>query len=151
MAVSPESGKYICPRCKKETDDVGDRVRKGTGLVMGHSYCRPCQKEYSAEHYKANRSKIRAKQKERTDGLIKFLSDWKSARGCSECGYNAHPVALAFHHVDESKKSFSLSKVSRSRIGLDKVKAEVEKCIILCANCHRIHHNRERSDVTGKN
>ena len=144
--ISPESGEYTCPRCGKETSNVGNRTRKGSKSVMGHSYCRPCQKEYSAEHYKLNRDKIRARHKERTKELIKFLSDWKSARGCSKCGYNDHPVALDFHHVDESKKLFSLSKVSRSRIGLKKVKAEAEKCIILCANCHRIHHSKERSN-----
>ena len=145
--ISPESGKYICPRCKKETDNVGDRKRgdRKSANVMGHSYCRPCQKEYSHEHYMKNRKKVRAQQKKRTKDLIAFLSEWKTKRGCSRCGYNEHPVALDFHHKDPDKKEFGLSAVSRKRIGLDRIKKEAKKCIILCANCHRIHHLKEES------
>ena len=60
------------------------------------------------------------------------------APGCRACGYNTHPAALDWHHLDPTTKSFNLSQAPRHQIG--KVKRELAKCILLCANCHRLHH-----------
>ena len=57
---------------------------------------------------------------------------------CSKCGYNKCNAALEFHHVDESNKEF---EVAGARYGWKRMKPEIEKCILLCANCHREHHN----------
>ena len=62
---------------------------------------------------------------------------------CQNCGYNRATTSLCFHHVDPSTKSFSLSKG-----GLEKdweaIKSELDKCQLLCQNCHREHHSLER-------
>ncbi len=55
--------------------------------------------------------------------------------GCALCGFKGHPSALQFHHVDPSTKSFHLSEGGMTR-GIDKSRAEAEKCVLLCANCH---------------
>ncbi len=54
------------------------------------------------------------------------------------CGYNKCKSALEYHHLDPSKKEFQLSK-ARSR-SIDKIKQEIKKCVLLCANCHREVH-----------
>lgn len=56
---------------------------------------------------------------------------------CVKCGYN-HPGALEFHHKDESTKSFNIGNVSHKswKILLE----EINKCELLCANCHRLEH-----------
>lgn len=57
------------------------------------------------------------------------------------CGYNEHEAALQFHHKDPSKKEFSISKVNlNENFTFDKMKEEVDKCSLLCANCHAIEH-----------
>lgn len=57
---------------------------------------------------------------------------------CVKCGYKKCLAALDFHHVDPSKKKFGISlKLGRS---WDKLKDELQKCIILCANCHTEEH-----------
>jgi predicted nucleic acid-binding Zn ribbon protein len=56
---------------------------------------------------------------------------------CSRCGYNKNYSALEFHHLDPSIKSFNLSGRKFSNTTLDKLTNEIQKCILLCANCHR--------------
>lgn len=57
---------------------------------------------------------------------------------CSKCGYSKCKEALEFHHLDPNKKKFSISKYESSKWE-DYVK-EAEKCILICANCHREIH-----------
>lgn len=52
---------------------------------------------------------------------------------CQRCGYARCLAALSFHHRDRTQKSFT---ISRTRWGWKKVKAEIDKCDLLCANCH---------------
>jgi transposase len=54
---------------------------------------------------------------------------------CALCGYARHPAAMHFHHVDPSTKSFSLSQEGVTR-SLARARAEAQKCVLLCANCH---------------
>jgi len=54
---------------------------------------------------------------------------------CALCGFDGHPAALQFHHLDPSNKSFHLSEGGLSR-GIAQSRAEAEKCVLLCANCH---------------
>jgi 5-methylcytosine-specific restriction endonuclease McrA len=58
---------------------------------------------------------------------------------CELCGYDRCFEALEFHHQDSSKKDFSISSRGYTR-SWDKVKEELDKCILLCANCHREVH-----------
>lgn len=70
----------------------------------------------------------------------KVLDRIKLEVGCEHCGYNEHPKALEFHHVNPKNKSFTISKsLSRKLIYLLK---ETEKCMVLCSNCHRIEEHR---------
>jgi hypothetical protein len=53
---------------------------------------------------------------------------------CLLCGYNKCPRALEFHHRDANEKTFDLSSACR---GWNKIKIELDKCDLLCSNCHR--------------
>ena len=64
--------------------------------------------------------------------------DYKG-RKCERCGYDRCFEALEFHHRDPTQKDFSISSKGYTR-SWDKVRSELEKCIMLCANCHREHH-----------
>lgn len=60
---------------------------------------------------------------------------------CMICGYDRCVDALDFHHRDEQTKSFGISQNGLTR-SWEKVRKEVDKCILVCANCHReIHSN----------
>lgn len=64
------------------------------------------------------------------------LIEYKGGR-CQICGYNKCTSALEFHHLDPSQKDFTISGNSRS---FETLKPEVNKCILVCANCHREIH-----------
>ena len=61
--------------------------------------------------------------------------------GCSICSYNKCPDALHFHHVDPKTKKFGISASGLTR-SWDKIKAELDKCVLLCANCHAEAHEK---------
>lgn len=58
---------------------------------------------------------------------------------CEVCGYGRCPEVLEFHHLDSSKKDFGISLKGYTR-GWKRVKEELKKCVLLCANCHREVH-----------
>lgn len=58
---------------------------------------------------------------------------------CLDCGQMPHPGAMQFHHDDPDEKEFAWNK-GRLRAWVS-VKKELDKCVLLCANCHAIRHS----------
>ena len=56
--------------------------------------------------------------------------------GCVDCGYNEHPAALDFDHMPGTEKLFNIGQEKHR--ALDQLLAEIAKCELVCANCHRI-------------
>jgi len=86
---------------------------------------------------------------DRRDYLIKAVSlrrkrlkemavQYKGGK-CVFCGYARYMGALDFHHMDPAKKDFGLSMQGLTR-SWEKVKQELNKCILVCTNCHREIH-----------
>lgn len=61
--------------------------------------------------------------------------DYKGGQ-CQICGYDKYPGALELHHLDPSNKVFGIGEQGHSR-SWERVKLELDKCILVCANCHR--------------
>lgn len=59
---------------------------------------------------------------------------------CTHCGYTACLEALEFHHLDPTQKDFGFGCMNV--LGWERIKVELDKCILLCANCHREEHVR---------
>ncbi len=70
---------------------------------------------------------------------IREMAIGYKGRQCSICGYSKCLKALEFHHLDSNGKDFGISEKGYTR-SWDQVKAELDKCILLCANCHREVH-----------
>ena len=66
-----------------------------------------------------------------------MLADIKIQTGCCDCGYKGHATALDFDHKEPKLKSFSLSK-AYGQYSDERLLAEVAKCDVRCANCHRV-------------
>ena len=88
---------------------------------------------YSAEERAARR---REQAKNRRNKKRAYLHKVKLEMGCGVCGYNAHPAALHFDHIDPSEKKFGIADL---HAGWDDMITEIDKCRVLCANCHSIH------------
>jgi predicted HNH restriction endonuclease len=69
---------------------------------------------------------------------------------CQKCGYDKCLEAMEFHHLDSSVKDFGISHKGYTR-GWQRVKQELDKCMMLCANCHReIHSELQLSRETAR-
>lgn len=68
-----------------------------------------------------------------------MLIEYKGGK-CEHCGYDKCMRALEFHHLNPNEKDFGLSRcLSKS---ISSLKKEVDKCILLCSNCHAEEHER---------
>jgi hypothetical protein len=68
----------------------------------------------------------------------KWIAEARS-KGCSRCS-EKHPATLDFHHIDLSTKEFTIGEARNRKLSEARFKAELAKCIVLCANCHRKEH-----------
>ena len=78
-------------------------------------------------------------KRERRSELKQKAINYKGGR-CAKCGYKTDNSALEFHHVDASSKEFNISKYALGK-PWEEIKTELNKCILLCANCHREVHS----------
>lgn len=101
-------------------------------------------KEWSRNHYEANKEAVKIGVKERKTKNKKVWDAFKGTLKCTNCGFS-HTAALDFHHVDPAEKEYSISALVSNK-SFTKAMKEVEKCIVLCANCHRIHHYDEKKN-----
>lgn len=74
---------------------------------------------------------------------FQWLNEYKREHGCSRCRI-ADPRVLDFHHKKGEDKLFTVGGFRRA-VGFDRIKREVEKCEVVCANCHRIVHSEIRA------
>ena len=77
---------------------------------------------------------------------IKIMAVKHMGGKCIKCGYFRYPEVLEFHHKDPSTKEFNLGLNGLTR-SWERTRKEIEKCDLLCANCHREKHVDERRNV----
>ena len=124
---------------------------------MDNKNIRFCNKHGETEFYynkkynkyickKCNQLNVNLRKRKKKEELVAY----KGGK-CEICGYDKCIDALEFHHVDENSKDYNISfYLSRS---IDVLKKEADKCILVCANCHReIHHeiNKKKKDAQFK-
>jgi hypothetical protein len=103
-------------------------------------------KKYGKKCYEKNKTVHIARVRANNDRLKKEWHDFKASLACAHCGAS-HPAIIDFHHInkDDPDKQHvnNLIKSKRFAAAYKEVK---EKCIVLCANCHRIHHYEENKN-----
>lgn len=104
-------------------------------------------KAYQTKYRETNREKTRkavlkcvTRHRKHTTSA---LSAYKVARGCVDCGYNAHSEALDFDHLPGKGKRLCISAMRSLSMSI--ILSEVEKCEIVCANCHRVRTAARRA------
>lgn len=126
--------KKTCATCRacKPVGAFAKNAAKRDGL--GHS-CRECHATYTRRHYAENVSYYVTKAAKNRAALNQLIASLK-AGPCADCGVRYPPYVMDFDHRDPSKKSFTISMSHRSS-GARKVREEIAKCDLVCANCHR--------------
>jgi len=108
--------------------------------------CKKCANLYSKQHYIENRqhyiNKTKTQRQIRKLKNLTTINNYKTNKGCKYCG-EKDVCCLDFHHI--SNKSFTISERT-SWICEENLMNEINKCIVLCSNCHRkIHAGRTLS------
>jgi predicted nucleic acid-binding Zn ribbon protein len=88
-------------------------------------------------YYRCTKCRMDAVSRKRKK-LKKDLVEYKGGK-CEKCGYNKCVAAMDFHHKDPKEKDFGLSGNGNTQ-SWEKLKKEADKCLLLCANCHRELH-----------
>lgn len=111
---------------------------------MAESEIRHCEKHGDVIFHKwQNRwrcSKCAAEAVQKRRDLLKLKAlEYKGGK-CEICGYDKNYAALEFHHLDPNEKDFGIASDGYTR-SWENTKEELDKCILVCANCHRELHN----------
>lgn len=78
--------------------------------------------------------------------IKKWMIEYKGGK-CVDCGVSDLDISCYdFHHLDPNEKDFNLSSVNSARVSLEQLKGELNKCVLLCANCHRIKHSNYKNE-----
>lgn len=120
--------KKVCTQCKRElsTKCFYKQTQRGDNSQIWYYYdsmCIKCRADYSHKRIRANKR-----------AAVVYMGE-----KCIDCGISDsnRPEIYDFHHLNPKIKEFNISKTSKS---LNKIKKELDKCILLCSNCHRTRH-----------
>jgi len=109
-------------------------------------YCKVCNKKKWLIYYHANKENlsrgIKAIQKRGVKKRTQFIMDYLKNKKCVDCG-EANPLVLQFDHQRDKIKS--VMHMVAHNYSLKKIKKEITKCQIRCANCHMIKTGKERN------
>ena len=108
------------------------------------AYQREYHKKWYAKPENAAKQKAKSKEvgKEQLIRNRKFVWKYKGEHPCTVCG-ETRPQCLDFHH-NGNDKSFEIANMMNRRYSIKRIQSEIEKCDIVCKNCHADLHFKER-------
>lgn len=112
------SGTRICSKCGLEKDIQEFYFINGKPMY----WCKECQKN---------------KERNKYQDKVNQINEYKKTLCCKKCGEKRFYL-FDFHHRNPEEKDYAIS--DHSRASLETIKSEIEKCDVLCANCHREWH-----------
>lgn len=131
-----------CEACAKNRPNKHNHT-----LIDGERQCKTCKKDYSilcfsatkAGHRRYECKRCYTNKQQTTRQRLKLQCVTYKGGKCERCGYNKCSAAFDFHHKDQTKKDFQISRITIGTL-TDNLKKELDKCELLCANCHREEH-----------
>lgn len=120
-----EGGRY-CSECDSVKLESDFYTVKSNGKLRTISRCKLCFNKSCAD---------------RQRDIKKQSVEYKGG-SCQKCGYSKSMSALEFHHLDPTEKDFNVRDFKSK--SFENLKIELDKCILLCANCHRETHDELR-------
>ena len=113
----------ICTKCKQELP-LEQFSWRSKAAGTKRSECKSCQNAYMRMKYQQKKE---------------IVQQLKSTQCCAKCHEN-RGYMLDYHHIDPSVKEDTVARMISNNYTLDRVYAEIEKCVVLCSNCHREFH-----------
>ncbi len=125
-----------CSKCSNEYEETVDNFSPDRGALS--AWCRTCKSDYHKELYKKDPSrklKLLERNEARQHDIRLKVMDHLYKNPCVKCGED-NPLVLDFDHLED--KDFSISRAILRTYGWSRIEKEIQKCQVLCANCHRI-------------
>lgn len=113
---------------------------QSTPLGLTH-YCKACKQSRDQEYYDEVKDRVAKDRQVQKIKLVQLMGG-----SCRRCGYREFLSALVCHHVKPNQKDYTISELIGGRrldISEEVVLAELDKCILLCSNCHKGLHTGE--------
>lgn len=139
----------VCIKCntKKPVDEFNWRSKKHG---VRHYTCKACHSAYRRQHYLDNiemyKAKARHWNEENQAGvrmrMRRYVLEYLLEHPCVDCG-EKNPIVLEFDHIKGQKLS-TISELKGSITRIERLKSEMDKCVVRCANCHRRKTATER-------
>ena len=142
-----------CTICKKEklNNEFNFKIKI---LGLRHHQCKDCTRLSVKNHYNKNRKYYLEKTRKRNAKLrldvLNYQKQYLLQNPCIDCGESDLSV-LEFDHNDKVSKFKAVSSLIRARYSLEKIKNEINKCEVRCANCHRRKTAKEFKWFKSKN
>lgn len=129
-----------CYNCNKELE-----IEKMKYVAGNFGFCYAC-----VDNVNNNiKTKRKPKQPKKISTCNKkdnknIVDNYKLQHGCAKCGYNTCVSALHLHHNEPKDKTSDISRMIKQKYSLNRIMSEIQKCIVVCANCHAELHALER-------
>jgi hypothetical protein len=126
----------VCSKCKEEKENscFAKNKNRRDGL---QTFCKECNNANIKTYYTNNQQKFIDYKNKRRAKLKNIIQERKLQ--CSVCGEN-HPATLDFHHRNPNDKDDSIAHLIHRGVSINRLLKEIDKCDILCSNCHRKKH-----------
>ena len=127
-----------CLHCREEKE-IGE-FYFAAARGKRHVYCKSCKIAYNKRHYRENKQRyidlVMQKKRERLPDNRSNLWKYLLANPCIDCG-ETDLIVLEFDHLDPLTKTANISEMMSSYTW-KRIRKEIDKCEVRCANCHRI-------------
>src|SRR5947207_14446937 len=108
--------------------------RRGAGY---QAWCRECRRQYDRQYHSKNVAKRRRQARLRHASFVAWFRALKTNTPCADCGGSFHPAAMNWDHLPGTHKIADVgSLVTMHSYGA--VMREIQKCELVCANCHAV-------------
>lgn len=137
--------------CCGEEKNIENFSFKNKSKGIRHSRCKECTRKKDNEYYRNNKARqenVKLNKEYIIERNKSFIEDYKKHNKCKKCGI-AKFYILDFHHRNSEDKEFEISRMRD--YSLEKIQLEIDKCDLLCANCHReFHFLQQNKNITYK-
>jgi len=142
-----------CDHCRqlKEDEEFNWRFKE---LGIRANTCRECAHIHNKKYFEGPAKERHLKQvKERKDAARdvarQYAWEYLCTHPCTQCG-ESDPMVLEFHHREGSEKDMAVGYMVSAGYSIPRIQSEIDKCDVLCANCHRRVTMKERGWFRGK-
>lgn len=139
-----------CAHCK-ELKPEEEFAFSNQILKKRQKHCRDCMREFNKKSYERRsedrKERVKEDRKSRLEAVQRFVWDYLSTHPCVDCG-ESDPRVLEFDHI-RGRKFKPIADMVSTGHAIESVRAEILKCEVRCANCHRIKTHKERGWFSG--